>query len=207
MRRPRRALEGSTLAGSGPVNSLERANRGRRRAAGRRWNDPTADELEPLVLLEQMPEPLACALQPLDARAPRRDLGIAREHPHQPRPISPLLRRFELGEPREVAQPAQTRQLLTVDSVDQPPKVAGATERDLHVQLVTQRRRGGRAEHPRLEVIHALLGRLVDHPRRRATIRTRRDLLGSAHQLLPAQLIECRIHARRRERARTKALL
>jgi hypothetical protein len=75
------------------------------------------------------------------------------------------------------------------------------------MQLVSQRRRGGGPEHPRLEVLDTALGRLVDHPRCAAALSALTALLRGAHQLLATELIERRVHAGWRECTRPKALL
>src|ERR1700709_2225794 len=75
------------------------------------------------------------------------------------------------------------------------------------MQLVTQRRHRRGIEHPRLEVVDALLGRLVDRAWSRTTGRARAHLAGAANELVAAQLVERRVHAGRREPRRAKALI
>ena len=62
----------------------------------------------------------------------------------------------------QIAQTPHTGEFLTVDHVDQAGHVAWTAKSDLHVQLVAQ---GGAGEEPSiqaLEVVHPLIGGLVD---------------------------------------------
>jgi len=77
--------------------------------------------------------------------------------------------------------------------------VARTAQCDLHVQLVAQRRRRAGVEHPGLEVLDALVGRLVDRPRRGPSRAPGAHLAGAADQLVAAQLVKRRVDARRRE--------
>src|SRR6185437_5022211 len=101
----------------------------------------------------------------------------------------------------------EAHEFLAADHLDQARHIARATERDLHVQLVAQRGRWRRIEHPGLEVIDSLFGRLVDRSGSRAARGARPQLAGAAHEFVAAQLIERRVDAGGGEARGAKTLI